>query len=110
MIYLASPYSNKLPEVRQQRFEATRAFVATKLKEHVEAIFSPIVYCHEMAALYNFPTDAAFWETFNYGFVVRSSRIWVLTLDGWEQSVGVNLEIQWAKDLNLPVEYRPWHE
>lgn len=94
MIYLASPYTHKSFTVMHDRYLETKAFVATHIKRD-KLLFSPIVYCHEMARRYNMPTDADFWWNFNRGFLLRAHSLWVLQIDGWQKSKGVRQEIDW---------------
>jgi hypothetical protein len=102
MIYLASPYSHPNPAVVQQRFEKTRKVTADLMLRGVP-VFSPIVHCHEIANLYEMPTDAAYWETYNTAFLRKSDMMYVLTLDGWKESLGVTQEIGLAKTLRLTI-------
>jgi hypothetical protein len=104
MIYLASPYSHPDPAVREQRYAAALLFTAQQLSEGI-AIFSPIVYGHQLSIVHSFPTDAKSWASFNDDMLDICDRLWVLKLDGWEQSVGVAEEIRQAKALDLPISY-----
>lgn len=105
MIYLASPYTHPQEHIRTRRYILTRDFVHQQLVLGV-AIFSPIVYTHPMAVTHQMPIEADFWKFFNDEFITRCSALWVLTIDGWEQSVGVKDEIAIAAGLNLPIEYK----
>jgi Domain of unknown function (DUF1937) len=104
MIYLASPYSSPDFSVQEARFEATEYFTAYWLKLGAP-IFSPIVYCHRMALIHKMPTDFAFWREFNLKMLNRATDLWVLKLDGWQVSAGVQAEIKAAMSRNLPVAY-----
>lgn len=104
MIYLASPYSDPSPHVREHRFLLAQHFAAYWLRLG-SPIFSPIVYCHDMAIAHALPTDFTFWREFNRKMLERATDLWVLKLPGWEESSGVQSEIQMAKARNLPVVY-----
>lgn len=105
-IYLASPYSHPDPAVRQQRFEAVCEWVRTArmwysyetdiLKTEVHFI-SPIEYTHPFAVAYNMPNTSYWWRKINYCIIDQCAQLWVLKLDGWEQSEGVKDEIKYAK-------------
>lgn len=97
-IYLASPYSNS----PQRNFEKAERFVAQKLKENI-VIFSPIVHCHELAWKYALPTEFAFWQQYNFAMLEKAEELWVLELDKWEESKGVQKEIEFAKDNHIPI-------
>lgn len=102
MIYLASPYSSPVPAIELQRYVAARDFTAeAMLRGHI--LFSPIVYCFQFQQHYDLPGDAMFWKDLNRAMLLRCSEVWVLQLDGWQSSVGVRLEIDWANNLEKPV-------
>ena len=104
MIYIASPYSHKDQNIVEQRYEAVKEFTGVLLKERLCA-FSPIVYAHELAKLYDLPTDAAYWNEFNMNILRRCEEMYLLQLDGWEESIGVNDELVACKILNIKVTY-----
>lgn len=104
MIYLASPYSHKDPAVVKARFLAVEK-VSALLMLRDYAIFSPIMHCHVMATKYEMPTDAKYWQNYNTAFIRKADAMFVLTIDGWEESLGVTQEIGLAEELNLPVQY-----
>lgn len=102
--YIASPYSSADPEVRHARYLEVMKFVAWKLSQSIVPVpFSPILYCHELARAHAMPTDAHFWLTFNTTVMESASSIIVLCLPGWEQSVGVTMEIKWARENEVPL-------
>ncbi len=104
MIYLASPYSHNNPAIEEARFRMTRVYVAGKVKQGL-ALFSPIVYCHQFAREFGYPGDAKFWLDFNTRMMKAASMVEVLQLDGWRNSRGVAFEIDFAKELNIPVTF-----
>ena len=103
MIYLASPYSNPDPTIQHQRFEAVCQASAI-LMQRGFFIFSPICYSHPIAQ-FGLPTDWAFWEKYDKKFLSMCDEMWVLMLDGWKTSKGVNSEITIARKLGKPVKY-----
>jgi len=105
MIYLASPYSHPDPLVRQARYHSAATFVARELWNGLP-LFSPICYAHHMANEHNMPLDAASWAPFNEWMISKSYALWVLRIEGWDNSVGVNAEIVLAHSLSIPVEYK----
>lgn len=107
MIYLASPYSSPNPETMIQRYHATAAFTARAMHNGI-TIFSPIVYGHNIALSHSLPTDAIFWKNFNESLIRHCSAMWVLTLDGWIESKGVTMEIAYAEERGIPVEYKDY--
>jgi hypothetical protein len=98
MIYLAQPYTNSPDE----SYLAALRYVAGALPV---VIFSPIIHYHEVARTSDLPVDFRFWSQINHHFLARSSALRVLTLPGWDTSRGVRQEIEWARELNLPVTF-----
>jgi hypothetical protein len=103
MIYLASPYSHPDQAVRVQRFQAAcRTTVA--LMRAREIVFSPVVHSHPLAED-GLPSDWGFWERFDRQLLALCDELVVLTLDGWEESTGVQAEIRIATELGKPVRF-----
>lgn len=104
MIYLASPYSAPDAATRQLNFELVEHCVACLTQRNVPA-FSPILYLHTLSHKYNLPTYAGFWERFNMQFLRKAGAIYVLKIDGWEESLGVRQEMEFAKAAYLPLHF-----
>lgn len=104
-IYLASPYTDDDPEVVLSRYEATRAFTANALEEGFH-VYSPIVHCHELAHYHSLPKDFEFWKSYNLAMLTAASHLWVLALEGWQESKGVQMEIITALELPIPMELK----
>lgn len=98
--YLAGPYSDSPATRYEQHLDATAALVLADIH-----VYSPILSCHDMAIKHHMPTDAKFWENFNFTFVERSRGVIVLALKGWERSKGTRGEIAHAQKHGLPIWY-----
>ncbi|MEX0718371.1 MAG: DUF1937 family protein [Planctomycetaceae bacterium] len=103
MIYVASPYSDPDPLVREQRFDAVCRAVAALMHSGVVA-FSPIVHGHPLVA-HGLPVEWPFWERFDCEHLSRCDELVVLMLDGWRNSRGVRAEIRIAGDLGISVRF-----
>jgi hypothetical protein len=103
VIYLASPYSHRHAMVREHRYHDACVALANLLRDGHSA-FSPIVHGHPLAML-GLPTDWSYWEAFDRDHISRCDQLAVLTIDGWESSVGVRAEIAIAEELGKPVWY-----
>ena len=101
MIYLASPYTHPDPAVREARFRAACRQAAEMFRCGIP-VFSPIAYSHAIAA-HGLPLEWDFWERFDQAFLKICSEVWVLTLDGWRESRGVQAEIVLARRMGKPV-------
>jgi hypothetical protein len=104
MIYVASPYSHPSAQVREDRAYQVGTFTAIKVQQR-HIVYSPIASWHHLAKEHNMPGDFGFWNWLNFEFLDRSSEMWVLCLDGWRESTGVQAEIKYMEGRGLPVRY-----
>lgn len=102
MNYLAQPYSHPDPTIRRTRFIFAQRLTA-KLLLQGENIFSPIVYAHDMALTFEMNKDAGSWMKFNLDMLRHCDMMFVLALKGWEESKGLQVELNVAKMLSLPI-------
>jgi len=104
MIYIASPYTHADPHEIEYRYEKTLEATAMLFEQGHHA-FSPIVHCHPVAKVHGFRGDYAFWSAYNLHMLSFADELWVLQLDGWNKSIGVQEEIIHALKLGKPVIY-----
>jgi Domain of unknown function (DUF1937) len=104
LVYLAVPYTHPDLVVREGRFNAVNRHAALLMKQGLHVI-SPISHSHPIALAGGLPTDWQFWEAYDRAILETCSKLIVLKLDGWEESVGVQAEIRIAKKLGIPIEY-----
>lgn len=102
MIYLAAPYTHINPAVREERFLQARAFTIQMLRATFP-IFSPIVYGKDMEHQMGYLFEN--WQVLNDAMIKACECVWVLRLDGWEESRGVNHEIALARKLHKNIAY-----
>lgn len=103
MIYLASPYSHPDESVRHVRYESVVEYAARAWKEgHI--VFSPIAHSHPIA-LHGLAGTWEQWSEFDSAIIGACAELWVLMLDGWEDSEGVEAEVGIAERLGLPVRW-----
>jgi hypothetical protein len=105
MIYLASPYTHPDPDVVAQRVLETQRNAVALWVEHNVFVFSPIMHWHHAAVEQDLPTDAESWQGYNEHMMRFCEAVYVLCLDGWENSKGVAAEIRYAQLLHLPIIY-----
>ena len=104
MIYMASPYTHSDPFIREVRYlQAMRA--VKDLLSRERWVYSPIVHCHELSKFFSMPFNVEFWQRYNYEMLSICDRLLILRLEGWEASTGVQVEIRWAEERKMPVEY-----
>ena len=104
MIYIASPFTHESIAVMHERYEKVAKLCATYilLGDHV---YSPIVHCRPIANYIREKTNWEFWRHFDLHMLSLATDLWVYELDGWKESVGVQAEIQFAEENNIPVSY-----
>lgn len=101
MIYLASPYSHPDPAVRERRYQQAIACTVALLREgHV--VFSPIVHSVPLAAA-GLPSDWQYWRDYDHEMIRRADALFVLALEGWRESIGVQEEVAFAAALRKPI-------
>ena len=100
-IYLASPYSHKDWKAMCFRYYEVAKFTALLMREKI-AVFSPIVHCHKIAKVHDLPKDAEFWKFYNRTMIQGARELWLLHLDGWEDSIGMKGERDIAIELGIP--------
>jgi hypothetical protein len=101
--YLACPYSDPDPVVREQRFEQATRFAA-ELTAEGRVVFSPVTHNHPLVSLgMRHGWDA--WRNTDLTYLRLCQRLAVLCLPGWWQSTGVPAEIQFMQRRRRPVEY-----
>jgi uncharacterized protein DUF1937 len=101
VIYLASPYTDVDPAVRERRFRCAETALFLLLRDRVWA-YSPIVHCHELANRNKLPTTHDYWLEYDFDFLRRSDALYTLAIDGWDRSKGVAEERRAAYYLHIP--------
>lgn len=98
--YLASPYSHDDPYVRELRYMQAMREVDHFLSMGVP-IYSPIVHCHELAKISKHRYDAEMWRRYNFVMLAAAENLWILMLPGWEDSKGIQGEMEEAKRVGI---------
>lgn len=104
MIYIASPYSSRDPEVMRERFEKVSKYAAHLMVEGWY-VYCPIAHTHPMALYGGLNGDWSFWKPYDTYMMKLCEAVHVYQLPGWKTSKGVAAEIKIAKRLRLPVIY-----
>lgn len=103
-IYLASPYTHEVAEVRKQR-QLDAELAASLFMSRGSVIYSPVA--HGCAIDKHLPKEASdnhdFWMKQCYGMLDVADALHVLLLDGVSKSKGVRLEIIYALKCNLEI-------
>lgn len=102
--YLASPYTDPDPLVREMRYLRVLEVTSILLKNGI-FVYSPIVHCHHMSQVFSLPTDAEWWKEYDSCMIRNCRALQVLRLEGWARSVGVRGEIELAAKLGKTITY-----
>jgi len=111
MIYLASVYSldaktesEEHKRIREERYNVVMKKVNELLKGNMN-VFSPILHCHPMSVVCDLPKDFSFWERLDEAYMDMCDVLWVLKMEGWERSEGIQKEIAYAKSKGMFIHY-----
>lgn len=107
-VYLASPYSHPDPAVRLARYELVSQVAADIIvnSKGQTMPFAPITHSHPLFVLRpETGEDFKQWQDFDEWMIRNCDEVWVLTVDGWRESAGVQAEIKYAKNIWKPVKY-----
>lgn len=104
LVYLASPYSHKNERRRHERFIAA-CKAAAKLMSAGWRVFCPIAHSHSIGLVLGKPTDHEFWMRQDMAVLKHAAYLTVLRLDGWERSIGVAAEIDFAMTNAIPIDF-----
>jgi len=103
LVYLACPYSHDSDEVVDARAAVATVIAGRLTRDAGLSVFSPITHSHEMVReCERMPNDWDFWETIDRDYLRVSHQILVVDLPGWEQSVGVTAEREYADLQGIP--------
>ncbi len=103
-IYLACPYSHKDEKIREWRFRQA-SLAAGELIRKGLVVFSPVTHGHPIAGECDLPLDWEYWKKVSEVYIRLSKRMVILTLSGWEKSVGIKGEIEIAGNLGKDIYY-----
>lgn len=102
--YLASPYSHPNASVRFER-EIEISYVGAQLTHLGLNLFCPITQSVRLNDFLNKHNQLGHDECMrvDYAFLARAKGLIVAMVDGWKESKGVALEIQFAQDRKMPI-------
>ena len=104
LIYVASPYSSPNRAVEETRNINVAVAMGWLMNAYPElSFFSPICHTHPIATLCKLPGHWEYWKQYDEAMLSRCDEIWVLCLDGWQESKGVTTELELARGFNMVV-------
>lgn len=109
LVYLASPYTHKdkfIMELRASLMECLTAQFQVEFSD-THTFLSPIVHGHNMVKTkegQKLPPTWDYWKPHDLNILQRCDELWVVCMNGWKESIGVQEELQFAKDNNIPIQ------
>lgn len=99
LVYLAAPYTKGTDADRLYRAEQATIAAAILMRQFRYVVFSPLTHGHAVAPHLPVKEVAShdFWMRQCLPFVQAAQKLLVLTLPGWKDSRGVQMEIDWAR-------------
>lgn len=104
-IYIASPYSHPSKLIMYERCHQITCIGARLTKIYGYAFILPILTSVQLQQVEDFDHTFNQWRTIDLTFIMRVDEVWVVMLPGWEESIGVTAEIDFAIKNNIPVKF-----
>lgn len=102
--YIGMPYSHPDPLVMEDRYVISNEVTAFLFNNApFLAPFAPISYTHRFG--HRVDKDYDWVANLDINYLRISKILIVITIDGWKESKGLQEEIQFAKENNIPIVY-----
>ena len=107
LVYLASPYSHPNKAVEHKRYkQVTKAGAIIKRDIPDVTLFLPITQSYHMVKeIPSLGGEFDKWKDDDLFMVNKSDELWVLLIDGWDKSIGVKAEIEYATKKKKKIRY-----
>lgn len=96
--YLAGPYTGN----ENLNYQYLSQVASALILEGV-SVFSPITQSHILQTYYGCTLNGEQWLDIDHQFVVACAGILLCKLPGWQESKGVQRELEWAHKYKKPV-------
>lgn len=104
LVYLATPYNHPDASVRERRF-LTACKVAGHFMRQGVHLFCPIAHTHPIALAGDLPKGWDYWQAYDRAMLSACTELWVVKMEGWQESAGIRGEIEIARELGLKIQY-----
>ncbi len=105
LIFIASPVTSPDPALVQSRLEAAARFGAWVQEHEGKCVFVAAVLDMALRPHLTQAPSPEQWRADLTNFMEPAEACYILCLPGWEQSSGVALEMDVARELGKPVMY-----
>jgi len=103
-VFVISPYTHKNPDVVRDRVNRAEKYIAKLTMEGIVA-YSTIAAMDHLVHKFELPNDYTYWKNHCTKMVSAAKEVYVLCLEGWEDSVGVQDEIKVATHHGKTIKY-----
>ena len=101
LIYLACPFRHADVNVQKKRCAAAH-YTAARLSSQNFYVFSPLTHNEILMDLVP-ELPGEHWMQFDLAILAACKQLFVLKLEGWKESKGVQREIAFAKAHGMPI-------
>jgi len=102
LLYVACPFSHKVPTEREHRFR-TACRASAILMKHGIVVFSPLSHSVPINEFLSDIDSHDFWMSMDIPLLHRSDELLVLGMRGWTESLGVKKEMFECISLRKPI-------
>ncbi len=104
LIYLASPYSRYYKGREEAYIEVCKK--AAALMHNGYNVFCPIAHSHPIEKFgMDRLQDGEFWLKQDFSVLAHCDELWIYKMPGWHDSYGINKEIQFANNNDIPIKF-----
>lgn len=109
VVFLGGPYWHEDPEVRSWRavqYSKAVAAIVTGPSGESTMVYSPVAYGHAIDGYFDDRgVSESYWRRHGIAMLRRSDQLWILKLEGWEESRGLEAELDVARRSNMEITY-----
>ena len=107
IVYLGCPYSldNTANEKERDKRHAQVTRCANILFRTGLNVYSPVTMHHQIQKHKPVKMTTREWLHLDFEYLSHSPLLFVLKLEGWEKSLGLLSEIEFAKERKIPIVY-----
>lgn len=101
-VYLACPLAHPDHVVQNDRIELA-SVAAAMLMESGLTVFSPLSHCYRIKQHLTKEHPHSWWMQQDLRILYACDELFVLPLDGWRESKGVQMELEYARHHDRPI-------
>lgn len=105
MKYLSIPFSHSNPSVVQERMTMFWKALAHRITISKEVVVSPMTLYPMLDYVPHIPTNYDYWGPYSESLLSQCDTLYVLMLEGWKESKGVQGEIDFAMNHKIQIIY-----